>query len=203
MPLFNRRPDLKKLVEREDVQGLIKMLGKASADARTEIVQILADIRDPRATEALMRELESQDMSLRRLAAEALQKVDPEHKYVAAVHLLNDVHRSVRTAAAGVLAALGNPKALDALLATLQRDSDPQARAAAAHAVASLHDRRGLSALISALRDSDDRVRSAAAAGLATLGDRTALPQLMDVHTGDPHPNVRDAAEKAIASLSK
>ncbi len=201
MPFFKRGPDLKKLMEREDVQGLIHALRQASDDTRAEIIQILADIRDPRATEALLRELEGRDMTIRRLAAEALNRVDPERKYVAAIHLLDDMQRSVRTAAAGVLAALGNPKAIDALIRAIKHDSDPQARAAAAHAVGALHDRRGLNPLLQALEDADDRVRIAAANALATLGDRTALPSLTHIHEADPHPNVRDAAERAIAHI--
>lgn len=202
MAWFQRTPDLKKLMAREDVQGLLQALRKAGDDARAEIIQILGEIRDPRATEALIRESEqSGDLTIRRLAAETLKKVDPERKYLAALHLLNDVHRSVRTAAASLLAATGNPKALDALLDTLKKDSDPQARAAAAHAVASLHDRRALPSLLAALTDGDDRVRVAAANGLATLGDRTALDALMQLHGDDPHPDVRDAAGRAIARL--
>lgn len=202
MRFFQRNPDLRRLMEREDVQGLIKALSHATEEARGEIVQILADMRDPRATEALMREAEQSDnMSLRRLAAEALKRVDPDRKYIAAVHLLGDVHRSVRTAAIGLLAATGNPKALDALASTLGTDRDAQARAAAAKAIGHLRDRRGVQPLITALNDADERVRLAAIEGLLAIGDRAALPGLMQAHEQDPHPEVRVAAEKAIATL--
>lgn len=203
MPLFQRRVDLKKLMERQDVQGLIHALRRASADARGEIVQILADIRDPRATEALLREAESGDMSLRKLVAEQLHRIDPERKYIAAAHMLNDVQRNVRIAAAGILASLGNPKALEELIKTLQKSGDPQTRAAAAEAIGKLRDRRGLATLMTALDDHDDRVRIAACDALALLGDRTARDALMRLHESDPHPAVRDAAVKAINALSR
>ena len=201
MPLFNRNPNLQKLAQREDVQGLIKALQHASEGARAEIVQILADIRDPRATEALMKEAEQGEMSIRHLAVEAIKRIDPDRKYVAAIHMLNDVHRNVRTAAAGILAMLGNPKALDALLKTLATDSDAQARAAAAQAVGALKDRRALNPLIAALHDHDDRVRIAAAHALAQLGDRTALDPLMRMHEAETHPDARTAADQAITQL--
>lgn len=203
MPFFQRRVDLKKLMERQDVQGLIRALHRASADARGEIVQILADIRDPRATEALLREAESGDMSIRKLVAEQLHRIDPERRYIAAAHMLNDVQRNVRIAAAGILATLGNPKALEELIKTLQRSGDPQTRAAAAEAIGKLRDRRGLATLMTALDDQDDRVRIAACDALAQLGDRTASNTLMRLHESDPHPAVRDAAMKAINALSR
>ncbi len=203
MPLFQNRPNLKKLMERQDVQGLVRALARASQEARGEIIQILADIRDPRATEALMREAESGDITIRSLAASALQKVDPERKYIAAVHLLSDVHRNVRTAAISILAALGNPKGLDALIKTLDRDHDAQARAAAALAIGTLHDRRSLHPLIAALQDKDERVRIAAAGALGALGDRTALDPLMRMHESDPDPEGRKAAEGAISRLQQ
>jgi len=201
MPVFTRNPNIKKLLERDDIQGLVRALGRASADVRAEIVQVLVDMRDPRATEALMLEAERGNMSVRSLAAQALNRVDPERKYIAAVHMLSDVHRNVRTAAAGILAVLGNPKALDALTTTLTNDRDPQARSAAALAVGMLHDRRSLQPLIEALDDHDDRVRVAAAGALSALGDRTALEPLMRMHENDPHPEGRSAAEKAITKL--
>lgn len=201
MPLF--RPNLQKLMEREDVQGLVKALGRASADARVEIIQVLADMRDPRATEALMREAEKGDMTIRSLAAQALQRVDPDRKYIAAVHLLSDVHRNVRTAAIGLLAALGNPNALDALIKTLEHDRDAQARSAAALAIGTLHDRRSLQPLIETLDDKDERVRVAAAGALGALGDRTALEPLMRMHESDPDPEGRTAADNAIRKIQQ
>jgi HEAT repeat protein len=201
--MFHRRPDINKLMERQDIQGLIKAFQRASEEARAEIAQILVDMRDPRATEALLRESESADMSIRRIAAQALNRVDPEHKYIAAIHMLNDMHRNVRVSAAGILASLGNPGSLEALIKMLARERDPQARAAAAHAIGTLKDRRGLQPLIDALQDDDERVRISAIKALAHLGDRTALPALMELHENDPHPDGRAAAETAIHDLSR
>jgi HEAT repeat protein len=201
LPFFRRRIDLKKLMERQDIQGLITALQHAGADARQEIVQILADIRDPRATEALMREAESADMSVRRLVAEQLHKIDPERKYLAALHMLNDVQRQVRINGAGVLATLGHPQALDALIHTLARSGDPQTRAAAAEAIGKLKDRRGLNTLIAALDDKDDRVRVTAATALAKLGDRTALDALIRMHAQETDAAPRAAMQRAIEAL--
>ncbi len=203
MPLFQRRPDLKKLMEREDVQGLIHALRKAGDDTRGEIVQILADIRDPKAVEALMQEAERGDHTLRALVGQALGRIDPERKYIAAVHLLDNAQRGLRMAAIGVLTALGDPHALDALMSTAQRDRDPQAREAAVQAIGTMRDRRGLPALLKSLDDADQRVRVAAAKALGTLGDRTALDALMRTHESDPQPDVRAAAEAAIEALSR
>jgi HEAT repeat protein len=203
MAFFRRRPDLQKLMEREDVQGLIRVLRRAGSDMRAEAVQILADMRDPKATEALMREAERGDKTLRALVGQALKQVDPEQKYAAAVRLLADAQRGLRLAAIGVLTAVGSPHALDALLHTLKRDRDPQARAAAAQAIGSMHDRRGVPGLLDVLEDADEQVRAAAARALGVLGDRAAIDALVRVHAGDPHPEVRAAADEAIAALER
>jgi HEAT repeat protein len=200
--MFFRRPNLKTIAERKDVQALVKMLRKASDEARAEIAQILVDMRDPRATQALLQESESSNPSVRQIAAQALNRIDPEHKYVAAIHMLNDVHRQVRTAAIEALATMGHPKALDMLIRTSEKERDPQARVAAIEAIGKLKDRRGLQALINALDDIDERVRIASADALAKLEDRTSISALLKLHQSDSHPAVRAAAERALTILA-
>ncbi len=201
--MFNRNQNIKKLMERQDVQGLIKALKHASEEARTEIIQILADIRDPKATEALLKEAESKDLTLRKLAAQALQKIDPERRYLSAAHIISDTSSKLRVAAIGLMASVGNPKSIETLTNTIKNDRDPAIRAAAAKGIGQIRDRRGAQALVGALTDADKQVRIAAADALAQLGDRSVLPDLMKMHENDPLPEGRTAAENAIAALSR
>lgn len=199
---FRRSPDLKKLFERQDVQGLIKALKTAREDVKEEIIKILADIRDPRATQALLREAESTDLTIRRLAAQALMKVDPEQKYLAAVHALSDMQRSMRVAALNLLGTLSNPKSLDLLTRSLANDREPMARAAAAKSLGMLKDRRGVNHLIDALGDEDAHVRQSIVEALGNIGDRAALSNVLRVSEMDANADVREAARAAAQKLT-
>jgi hypothetical protein len=87
--------------------------------------------------------------------------------------LREDSSYKVRTQAALVLGKLGDPRAVDPLIAAL-RDSNEAVRAAAAAALGQLGDGRGAAALAGLRQDSSSLVRMSAEKALARLGTQAA-----------------------------
>jgi HEAT repeat protein len=84
----------------------------------------------------------------------------------------------VRGDAAEALGKIGDPRAVDSLIATLS-DSYDLARRSAAEALGKIGDPRAVDSLIAALSNSDDGVRRNAAEALGKIGDSRALEKLI------------------------
>jgi HEAT repeat protein len=91
---------------------------------------------------------------------------------------LGSENDGVRWDAVTALRGLGNPRAVEPLIAAL-RDEDSSVRCEAAKALARLGDTRAIEPLIVALRDEDSGVRREAAEALARLGDPHAIEPLI------------------------
>jgi HEAT repeat protein len=89
--------------------------------------------------------------------------------------VLEDGHPRLHAHAARALGQIGDPRALDALVAAL-RNTCYGARVAAIEALAQIGDRRALEPLTAALGDGDPCVRLAAAAALCRLNLAKTLP---------------------------
>lgn len=107
---------------------------------------------------------------------------------------------AVRAAAAQALGALGDKRAVEALVAALDEPSCKIKRAVAS-ALGDLGDPRAFDALCSAFRCQDFLVRIDAARALGRLGDARAAPLLASA-LQDEHPYVRDAAELALQQIN-
>jgi HEAT repeat protein len=193
---------------------------------RGYIADSLAEIGDPRATDALIAVLDEEDIDLCISAPIALSRM-PGLAWERIRDLLDDPRWRVRASAALVLGELGDPQALPSLWAAL-RDDNPQVvwvvlgalakipdvrtvpevlpcmqaadatvRRAAADTLGHLGDRRGLPALLLALDDSEPLVRRYAANALKQLGAAAARPALLQ-HHDDPDPEVRAAIAAAL-----
>ena len=110
---------LAKLKERGDVKGLIKYLKHEKSNLmRATAVNILGDIGDARAVEPLVAMLKYEDWSVRKAAAEALEKIgDPQA--VAALEALEEYW--VANFPAELLRVLQDP---DAILAAYEGKYD-------------------------------------------------------------------------------
>lgn len=91
-------------------------------------------------------------------------------------------------------------EAVEALLATLRADPDPDARFGAAHALGTIGDPRAIPGLCKALADSEAAVRYWAITGLMRLQARNALPDIARL-VADPHEGVRTQAQTALDQL--
>ena len=102
----------------------------------------------------------------------------------------------VRNAAAKALGNIGDPRAIDSLIATLS-DKAAFVRYAAAEALGKIGDQRAVDPLIEAAKDEDDFVRKSAVTALGEIGDRRAFDVLAGCLADGMMPVV-EAAEDAL-----
>lgn len=120
---------------------------------------------------------------------------------------LADPDQSVRHAAARALGQLGDQRALEPLLSALKGEQVGSVWREVRDAVAALVPgwprseaaRRAVSPLIASLRCDDKSIRSRAAFDLGDLGDAGVVPVLVEVLSGDPDGEVRQAAAGALS----
>lgn len=116
------------------------------------------------------------------------------------VRRLKDNRWDVRTGAAKALGELGDPRAVEPLMAALADSDSVGVRQTAAEALGLLGDPRAVEPLIRALGDGEGWVANAAAEALGKLGDPRAIEPLIRA-LGDPLVYFRSAAAKALAKL--
>ncbi|MFN7952809.1 MAG: HEAT repeat domain-containing protein [bacterium] len=149
-------------------------LRSGGTDAKLRVMWVLARTRDPR-TPTLLAELFSDDdpVVARAAAAILVEFGGPvvERKLEAA--LASESSR-VRGNAAFALGELAHPDALDGLLGTFFRETDPGARADLARALGKIGQRGAMPHLIRALDDPNAEVRKQAHAALVTIAKEDA-----------------------------
>jgi HEAT repeat protein len=119
MPLFGP-PNIEKLREKRDVDGLLKALVHKDAETRRKAAVALGDLGDAQAVEPLIAALKDEDERVRMAAAYALGKLGDSR---AVEHLLPALkHRDwfVRQEAAVVLGELGDPRAVRPLVVAIR-----------------------------------------------------------------------------------
>ena len=84
--------------------------------------------------------------------------------------MISDSSRDVRLAVANAMLAINDPAALDSLLSQLDREMDPEVRAALAAPIASIGDLRAVAPLRKLLKDPSISAAAAAAGALRELG---------------------------------
>jgi len=70
-----REPDVQKMREERDVDGLVKALKHKDRRVREDAVEALREIKDPRAVETLIQAMKDKDITVRAAAALALEKI--------------------------------------------------------------------------------------------------------------------------------
>lgn len=104
-------------------------------------------------------------------------------------------------AAAEALGYLGDIRAIDTLIASLQTVDSDQIREVCAESLGRLGDEKAVDALIMALKDENEWVRRAAAVALGDLGHARAVEPLSN-HLHDESQLVQDAVFDALKKLS-
>lgn len=159
------------------------------------------DHGDARATTSLISELKNTDFQRRKTAAQALG--DSGMQAVPAVpsliEVLKDPDVRVRRAAAETLGTIGDIRAVEPLIASLQDTDFRLHKASAATSLGKLGDPRAVEPLINTFRDSDSSLRSAASAALLSLG-APAVPLLISV-LKDPDASVRKEASEILVRI--
>jgi HEAT repeat protein len=161
-------------------------------------------IADSRVFEALIEALRDSDSGVRMMAATGLlqildQRADERALGPLCSALLSDDEPDTRYTAACALGALGDPRAVDALLKALE-DNDPELRHWAAEALGEIGDPRAVDALVQALEDDYLYVAQPAAEALGEIGDPRAVDALLKA-LEDNDPEMRESAAKALGKI--
>ena len=175
MGLFG--PNIRKMKQEKDIQGLIETLRQGDTSVRTKAALALGEIRDEQAVPALIEALEDHAGVVRQNAVEALGKVRDKQAVPALIKKLDDDHWGVREKAVLALGAIGGEQSVSVLIEILN-DEDWQVRWRAAEALGKSGDGRAVPALIKALNDQHSAVREGTAWALGQLNDKDAIEPL-------------------------
>lgn len=167
---------------------LVAVLNDRSAgDDRHRACWLLGRIKDERALGPLADALHDSDPRVRGEAARSLGALDSSQAVPWLITVLQtDGDADTRKAAAFALGLLGDPRAIDPLLAKLaETTEEPRVRGSVAEAFSWYKDRRAVPHLIAVLSDSSVEVRFWAAFALGELKDPAALTGLEQLAQSD------------------
>ncbi len=167
------------------VSPLLELLDDDDHNVRVAVVRVLGEIRDPRATPALVGILlKDENLNLRAQAALALGKLSGEAAESALLVAIRDEHWEVRSQAAKALGRLGNPSLAPAIAAAMP-DSSWWVRLNSAESLARLGE-QGRDQLAQLTGHADPYVREQAAAMLEIYGLRTGELRPGPASAGSP-----------------
>jgi HEAT repeat protein len=187
-------------------------------EIRELIIRSLGRMGDPLAVPNLLTVLEHGNLHDAELAAQALAELGPTLRSDPALsrqttdaltRVLNATAgnpeaTSLRAACAAALGALRDPQS-EGLLLRLLRPAEPfQVHKAAITALGELHDPNTAEVIAHALESTDKEVRLAAAnalKGIASFALADQLYSMLDPHTGELDPQVRDAVWEDLKQL--
>lgn len=175
MPLFGP-PNIEKLKEKRDLDGLLKALTHKDAATRRKAVEALGDLGDYRSVGALTDALGDEDADVRQAARETLRKFGDEPLEFL-LTTLREGDDAQRVRAAWTLGELGDARAVDSLIAAF-KDKNADVWKAAAAALFKFGE-AAVDPLIAALKGDDRLTRLPSATVLGEIGDSRAVKPLI------------------------
>jgi len=177
---------LRGLPDARAVSFIAPQIKANTPDARLAAVSALEERTDPTAVDALAVALSDEDHDVRKLASQQLETLLTAEALPVALRAAESQDADTRAWAVRCLGAAGTP-ALEPLRGYAE-DLDPQARAAAAHSLAFLHDKRSAALLVALLQDPEIDVRIEALGSLGMLMDKESAKALLPfLASGDLH----------------
>ncbi len=165
--------------ESASTEAILAGLKDSDPEKRRAACITLAKLRDPETASAALSATQDPVPAVRAAALEAWRAVGGAQSLERLTELLRiDPDSEVRWRAASELEALGDVRAVPALMGAL-KDRDPLVRVGAAEALKSFADPQTTQPLIRALKDRDTAVRRAATDGLGRIGDPAAVKPLL------------------------
>ncbi len=153
----------------------------------------------PAAADGVERDLASEEVSVRKRAAERLVTLPRAALARAALRALGDADVEVRLSAAQAALAAAVPGLSERLLPWLT-ESEARLRLVAAEALSRSPVPRAVAPLVRTLSDADPSVRRVSASALGESGSAEAVVGLLG-RLDDPSPEVREAVVRALAAL--
>ncbi|NEO48624.1 MAG: hypothetical protein F6K55_32795 [Moorea sp. SIO4A3] len=162
-----------------------------------------AEALDEIGTEAtidrLIKSLNDDHYSVRRIAAKALEKIGTEATIDPLIKCLDDDHYSVRRIAASALGKIGTEATIDPLIKCLDDDKS-SVRISAASALGKIGTEVAIEPLIKFLDDDHYSVRRIAASALGKIGTEATIDPLIKC-LDDDHSSVRSSAASALGKI--
>ncbi|MFC1462895.1 HEAT repeat domain-containing protein, partial [Verrucomicrobiota bacterium] len=183
------------------VEPLIKCLGDIRTDVKKAVIEALAIIADPRASQPLGAFLgkAGTDTELQRLAADALGKIGGQGGVPALIQALGSEDEGVVYAAAHSLGQIGGDAALNALANAVKAEQQ-HLRRAAASALGEIPGERTREIMHRLITSPDSSIRLSAAESLVKWGDKGKLAEIVAMLL-DPNLTVRKAMPRLINRL--
>lgn len=201
MPFGLSKPNVKKMEERGDVDGLIAALEHEDKGVRSEAARSLGRIGNARAVEPLVKALRDQVEPVRDSAVESLGRIGEPAVEVLARTLSGESYDMVRWQLVRALGETRNPKALEPLIDAL-KDTDETVRRLAIEALAKIGE-AAIGPLIHSLRDRGERdIKYGAAVALGKIGNARAVEPLVEALRNEG-PAVRQGAIFGLVDIGK
>ncbi len=160
-------------IGRQSVDALLGLIETNDPDVRKFIVDILGDIKDPRAVPALIARLEDEDENVRVASAEALGKIRDPRAVDALLACLTRPDRGwLGYASAEALGAIGDERAVGPLLASLGRSS---LREPVLESLGKIGNESALGPLIASLEDPLRIVREVSIVAIVAIYRKSAV----------------------------
>lgn len=206
MSLSKIKPNIDRMEQNRDIEGLISALKFEDCNIRKEAAIALKNMGDGRALFPLINALEYKDWhdfyavmgAVRETAAEALGILRDRRAVEPLIKSLNDKEEGVRWKATWALGNIGDKRAVEPLIYLLY-DESWAVRRFAASALGKIGDERAVESLIETLSDEEWHVRKYAADALGKIGDGRAVESLIEALNDEDN----DVRWKAVVALGK
>ena len=179
---------------------LIQALNDKDWTVRGGAAYALGSMGDPKAVEPLIQALKDEEVETLFDVAKALGKIGDARAAEPLVQALNHRDEEVQVRAALALGTMGDARAVETLIPALKHRHSI-VRREAAETLGNTGGARAVEPLVQALKDKDLLVRWRAARALGAIGDARAVEPLTQVLEGNPHRDVREAAEESLAKI--
>ena len=157
-------------------------------------LQLLGELKPPKAMEILSRATEDKNNSIKVAALEALGKIGDARAAGILIRSLSDENPNIWNVAVHALSDISIP--VDVLNEAI-RSKDARVREGLARALGMRHDPKTFDIVIKLLGDKNANVRRRAAIALMAFNDKRAIPFLKK-HLNDPDEGVQRAVQSAI-----
>ncbi len=192
------------LIDREQ-PGKPEELGASLVEFLNAIARDHLDFKPPPPTSdaaVLVARLESSDQDARQSAVRELSRKKPAGALEPLIAMLNSADRQARIDSALLLGALGDRRAIPALIRSIAHWTGTEKTSARA-GLAAIGREGELGHLEKALSAADAELRIDAIKAIAITGDARAVPALQAAASGDSDARVRQTAQGALRAISE